>query len=105
MKTSQWKIVLAVSLTIAAAATLSSQISSSEMQNQPIQYLSKPRIVIKKGERKLEIYDGRKLIKIYTVVLGFSAEGDKELRVTGELRKRILRVTKNPEPLSLIARH
>lgn len=83
---------------VASAIAIMSQIGSSEMQNQPIQNLAKPRIVIRKGARKLEIYDGRKLIKTYTVVLGFSAKGDKETEGDGRTPEGEFYVfTKNPE--------
>lgn len=36
-----------------------------------------PRIVIKKGERRLDLYDGEKLIKTYKTVLGSSPKGNK----------------------------
>src|SRR6188474_504764 len=39
--------------------------------------LENPRLVVKKSERKLEVFDGEKLVKIYKIVLGFAPEGDK----------------------------
>lgn len=68
------------------------------MQNLPIQNLTEPRIVIKKAARKLQIFDGRKLVKTYTVVLGFSAKGDKEIEGDGRTPEGEFYVfTKNPE--------
>jgi murein L,D-transpeptidase YafK len=43
-----------------------------------------PRIVIKKGERLLELYDGESLIRSYKVVLGFAPAGDKEREGDGK---------------------
>src|SRR5688500_847191 len=100
MKTKrQWAITfMIVMLTIAVAATLPSQLRPTEMQNKPLQNLSAPRIVIKKCERKLEIYDGRKLVKTYTVGLGFTAKGNKETEGDGRTPEGEFYVfTKNPE--------
>lgn len=47
-----------------------------EMQN--------PRIVVKKADRKLQIFDGEKLIKTYQIGLGFTPEGDKEKQGDGK---------------------
>jgi murein L,D-transpeptidase YafK len=46
--------------------------------------LENPRLVIKKSERKLEIFDGEKLLKTYKIVLGFAPEGDKEIEGDGK---------------------
>jgi murein L,D-transpeptidase YafK len=37
-----------------------------------------PRIVILKSARRLELYDGARLVRTYRMVLGFAPEGDKE---------------------------
>jgi murein L,D-transpeptidase YafK len=37
-----------------------------------------PRIVVKKSERKLELFDGGKLVRTYRIGLGFAPVGDKE---------------------------
>jgi murein L,D-transpeptidase YafK len=39
--------------------------------------LASPRIVVKKAERRLFLYDGTKLVKKYRVGLGLSPKGDK----------------------------
>ncbi len=39
--------------------------------------LRDPSVVIKKKERSLEVYDGAKLVKTYSMVLGFEPSGDK----------------------------
>ena len=81
---------------VAAESALSQ--NKPEMLNQPLQNLTAPRIVIKKSARKLQIFDGRKLIKTYTVVLGFSAKGDKEIEGDGRTPEGEFYVfTKNPE--------
>ena len=46
--------------------------------------LAKPRIVIRKKARTLELYDGDRLIKTYTIVLGFAPDGDKEKEGDGK---------------------
>lgn len=39
--------------------------------------LTSPRILVKKAERRLLLYDGSKLLKTYRIGLGLSPEGDK----------------------------
>lgn len=39
--------------------------------------LTSPRIVVKKAERRLFLYDGNKLVKTYRIGLGLSPKGDK----------------------------
>ncbi len=41
-------------------------------------------IIIKKGERVLEVFEGGKVIKSYPVALGFAASGDKEIEGDGK---------------------
>jgi murein L,D-transpeptidase YafK len=60
--------------------------------------LKAPRIVVHKSDRKLELFDGNKLIKTYTVVLGFTPNGDKEVEGDGKTPEGTFYVfTKNPE--------
>jgi murein L,D-transpeptidase YafK len=40
--------------------------------------IENPRLVVKKAERRLEVYDGDRLLKTYKIVLGFAPAGDKE---------------------------
>jgi murein L,D-transpeptidase YafK len=57
-----------------------------------------PRIVIKKGERLLELYDGDNLIRSYKVVLGFAPAGDKEREGDGKTPEgEFYLFTKNPK--------
>ena len=47
-------------------------------QRQPLQLpLSRPKIVVKKGERQLLLFSGEKLVRTYRVGLGLSPIGDK----------------------------
>jgi len=46
--------------------------------------LENPRLVVKKNERKLYVFDGEKLIKTYDIVLGFAPVGDKEREGDGK---------------------
>ena len=46
--------------------------------------MKNPRIVVKKAERKLEVFDGEKLVKTYRVGLGFAPVGDKEKQGDGK---------------------
>jgi murein L,D-transpeptidase YafK len=46
--------------------------------------MKNPRIVIKKKDRKLELFDGETLIKTYPAALGFAPVGDKEREGDGK---------------------
>lgn len=46
--------------------------------------IENPRLVVKKSERKLEFFDGEKLLKTYKIVLGFAPVGDKEIEGDGK---------------------
>jgi len=46
--------------------------------------MEKPRLVIKKSERELELFDGDKLIRTYKIALGFAPVGDKEKQGDGK---------------------
>lgn len=57
-----------------------------ELQTETVELpaMQNPRIVVKKADRKLEVFDGDKLIKTYRVGLGFTPEGDKEKQGDGK---------------------
>lgn len=59
-------------------------IAESVMKDEPLPELQNPRIIIKKKERKLEVFDGEKLIKTYRIGLGFAPVGDKEKEGDGK---------------------
>ncbi|MEO6587681.1 MAG: L,D-transpeptidase [Pyrinomonadaceae bacterium] len=52
--------------------------------NDDLPEMKNPRIVVKEADRKLEIFDGEKLIKTYRVGLGFAPAGDKEKQGDGK---------------------
>jgi len=53
-------------------------------KNTELPQLKDPRLVVKKKERRLQIFDGEKLIKTYTIVLGFTPQGDKKIEGDGK---------------------
>lgn len=53
-------------------------------ENTPPPQIENPRLVVKKSERKLEFYDGARLLKTYRIVLGFAPDGDKEIEGDGK---------------------
>jgi murein L,D-transpeptidase YafK len=60
--------------------------------------LKDPSIVIRKEKRALDVYDGERLIKTFTIVLGFAPEGDKETEGDGKTPEGEFYVfTKNPQ--------
>lgn len=46
--------------------------------------MKNPHILVRKADRKLQIFDGVKLIKTYRIGLGFSPVGDKEKEGDGK---------------------
>jgi murein L,D-transpeptidase YafK len=53
-------------------------------KSEPLPKMEKPRLVIKKSQRKLELFDGEKSIKTYKIALGFTPAGDKEKQGDGK---------------------
>lgn len=67
-------------------------------QTMPHPTLEKASIIIKKKERKLELYDGAKLVKTYPIGLGFAPVGDKEIEGDGKTPEGDFYLfVKNPE--------
>ncbi len=46
--------------------------------------MEKPRLIIKKSERTLELFDGEKPLKTYKIALGFAPVGDKKKQGDGK---------------------
>lgn len=59
-------------------------IAESVMKDEPLPELQNPLIIVKKKERKLEVFDGKNLIKTYRIGLGFAPVGDKERKGDGK---------------------
>lgn len=51
---------------------------------QQLQKMENPLIVIRKKERTLELYDGKRLVVIYKIALGFAPAGDKQREGDGK---------------------
>lgn len=60
-----------------------SQFIAMPSENIDLSKLENPRLVVKKKDRELQIFDGQTLIKTYRIVLGFAPEGDKALSGDG----------------------
>lgn len=72
--------------------------SMRETNTEPLPALKNPRIVVKKQERKLYLYDEEKLVKTYNIGLGFAPEGDKEKQGDGKTPEGEFYIfTKNPK--------
>lgn len=52
-------------------------------ENSNLPNLENPRLVIKKVKRELQVFDGERLVKTYSIVLGFAPKGDKETEGDG----------------------
>lgn len=88
-----------ISLIISAISVLLLMTSSVgfSRSGQTLPKLKKPRLVVKKEQRELELFDGAKLIKTYKVALGFAPAGDKEKEGDGKTPEGKFYVfTKNP---------
>lgn len=82
---------------VLAAARTPEHTSNMSHKNLDLPPLNDPRIVVRKSERKLDIFDGGQLVKSYSMVLGFKPEGDKETEGDGKTPEGEFYVfTKNP---------
>lgn len=82
---SEMRKILAVLIfvTLVLAFFLSKQFFVTPLENMELPKMENPRIVIKKNARKLEVFDGEKLVKTYETVLGFAPVGDKQIEGDG----------------------
>lgn len=67
-------------------------------KSEPLPNMENPNILVKKDERKLEVFDGEKFIRSYEISLGFAPVGDKETEGDGKTPEGEFYVfTKNSE--------
>ena len=71
-------------ITILAVSLILSSIYIFGQMDQPLPRMENPSILVKKKKRQLQIFDGEKLIKTYSISLGFAPEGDKEIEGDGK---------------------
>jgi murein L,D-transpeptidase YafK len=76
-------ITVVVAFVAVAILITSVRMQSMEAQTMPGR-LNKPRLVVRKSKRTLDVYDGTKLVRTYVVVLGFAPNGDKEKEGDGK---------------------
>ncbi|NNE66349.1 MAG: L,D-transpeptidase [Pyrinomonadaceae bacterium] len=92
----KWILVAGLGLVLVLAAIASDQFLVFGSDDLPI--MENPRIEVSKSERKLELFDGDKSIKVYKIALGFSPEGDKEIEGDGKTPEGEFYIfTKNPK--------
>lgn len=58
--------------------------AANDGDSQKLSAMENPQIVVRKKARKLELFDGEKLIKTYKIALGFAPIGDKEREGDGK---------------------
>ena len=76
---------------------VSNQLFAMRQENIDLTGLENPRLVVKKKERLLQIFDGERFVKAYEMVLGFAPGGDKEIEGDGKTPVGEFYVfTKNP---------
>ena len=62
----------------------SDQLLVTSWNNSDLPEMENPRILVKKKDRTLEVFDGDKLVKTYKIALGFEPIGDKEIQGDGK---------------------
>ncbi len=77
-------IVISVLILLLTSFFVSNQFIVMPWENSLLPKLENPRLVVKKSERKLYVFDSEKLIKTYEIVLGFMPVGDKEIEGDGK---------------------
>lgn len=83
---------------ILIGAIIMSACPDSAQNREIMPLLENPRIVIKKNQRLLRIFDGERLIKEYKIALGFAPDGDKTTEGDGKTPEGKFYVfAKNPE--------
>lgn len=85
-------------ITILTVSLIGSAIYIVAQINQPLPKMENPHLLVKKKERKLQIFDGEKLVKTYSISLGFAPDGDKEIEGDGKTPEGDFYIFgKNPE--------
>lgn len=92
----------AVGLVITAVTAQTSDKKMTETNKigdgKPLPALKEPFLLVKKQARRLELYDGKQLVRTYNVALGFAPTGDKETEGDGKTPEGDFYVfTKNPK--------
>ena len=64
----------------------------AQAAEKPLPELKTPRLVVEKSKRRLQVFDGEKLIKTYKIALGFASEGDKTREGDGKTPEGSYRV-------------
>jgi len=91
-------ILLITAIAATLLAVVNAQLILPQMGKANIKDLKDPRLVIRKSARMLEVYNGPKLVRSFSVALGFSPELDKELEGDGRTPEGEFYVfTKNPK--------
>jgi murein L,D-transpeptidase YafK len=71
-------VVLAALVACAAALAARQRARGGEDGQEPLKLpLRQPRVVVRKGERRLLLFDGERVLRTYRVGLGFNPLGDK----------------------------
>lgn len=97
MKIFSLLLLILTALAILTAAAANSE-TAEEKLSETLPPLINPRILIRKSERKLYLYDGDRLIKTYNHALGFAPVGDKEVQGDGKTPEGDFYIfTKNPK--------
>lgn len=97
MKTVSLLLLSLMSLTILTAAVMSNENTKPNLSEQ-LPTLKNPRLLVRKSERKLHLYDSDKLVKTYNIALGFAPVGDKEIEGDGKTPEGDFYIfTKNPK--------
>lgn len=85
-------------IAILAVSLLFGSIYIAGQIDQQLPKMENPNILIKKKERKLQLFEGEELIKTYPISLGFAPEGDKEIEGDGKTPEGDFYIFgKNPE--------
>lgn len=77
-------IFISISILFVAVLFVSPQFLVMPWENMNLPKLENPRLVVRKKERKLEVFDGDKMVKSYQIVLGSTPVGDKEREGDGK---------------------
>jgi murein L,D-transpeptidase YafK len=85
-------------LSLCQAASEISWEGRPDMTQKKLGKLKDPRLIVKKSERRLEVFDGGKFVKAYPIALGSNPAGDKEVEGDAKTPEGLFYIfTKNSE--------
>lgn len=90
------KVLVFLAVLVVSVALMVNQFLVFDLSDLP--EMKNPKLLVTKSERKLEVFDGKDLVRTYRIALGSTPVGDKEIEGDGKTPEGEFYIfTKNPQ--------